>query len=331
MKRRALFVLLGSVSATLTHAAGAQTQDGPRRLGILIPYSESDRETRSHLATFKEELARLGWTDGRNLRIDIRWTGGDANRIPMLARELVASGPDVILARSTLATAALLRETRTIPIIFVIVSDPIGDGFVSSMARPGGNATGFTNVEASLAGKWLQLLKEIDPRMTRVAVLYGPKTSAGNGSYYLRLVEEAAASMSVKVIAAPVEDVGEAERRLETFAKEPNGALLVTPDATTTLLRSTILAAAGHRNLPAVYAFRDFTAEGGLASYGIDVADEYRRAAKYVDRILRGAQANDLPVQAPTKFELVVNMKTAKALGLTIPASILARADEVIE
>lgn len=331
MRRRTFIALLGSVPASLAHDVNGQTPDSLRRLGILLPYSEGDAKSLGHLALLREELAKLGWSDGRNLKIEIHWTAGDANRIMTFAREVVASRPNVILTRSTLATAAVLRETQAIPIVFVVVSDPVGDGFVSSMARPGGNLTGFTNVEASLCGKWLQLLKEIDPRTTRVAVMYGPKTSAGGGSYYLRLAEEAAAPTAVKVVAMPVQEAAEVSREVDAFAKEAGGALLVTPDATTTSLRSTIFSAAARTKLPAVYPFRDFTAEGGLISYGTDVADQYRKAAVYVDRILRGAKPADLPVQAPAKFELVINMKTAKGLGLTIPPAILARADEVIE
>lgn len=331
MRRRTLVAGLCSIFTIPAHTAAAQTVDGLRRLGILLPYGESDVKSQGHLALLREELARLGWSDGRNLKIESRWTGGDASRTMPLAREVVASRPDVILARSTSVTAAVLRETRAIPTVFVVVSDPVGDGFVASMARPGGNVTGFTNVEASLCGKWVQLLKEVDPRATRIAVLYGPKTSAGGGSYYLRLAEEAAASTAVKVVAMPVEEAVDADRGIDAFAKEAGGALLVTPDATTTRLRPTIVSATARTGLSAIYPFRDFAAEGGLISYGTDVADQYRKAAIYVDRIFRGAKPADLPVVQPTKFELVLNLKTAKALGLTISPSILANADEVIE
>lgn len=331
MRRRTVVALLGGASTTLAHTVGAQTPDGPRRLGIVLPYGEGDTKSQEHLALLRDELAKLGWSDGRNLRIEIRWTGGDANRTTTFARELVASRPDVILARSTFVTATVLRETRAIPIVFVVVSDPIGDGFVSSMARPGGNVTGFTNVEASLCGKWVQLLREVDPRATRIAVLYGPKTSAGGGSYYLNLAKEAVASTDVKIVALPVQEAVDADHGIDTFAKEAGGALLVTPDATTVRLRSTIVSAATRTTLPAIYPFRDFAANGGLISYGTDVADQFRKAAVYVDRILRGTKPADLPVVQPTKFELVINLRTAKALGLTIPPSILASADEVIE
>ncbi len=341
MRRRTVVALLGSASTTLARpigaqtagaqTAGAQTPDGLRRLGILLPYGEGDAKSQGHLALLREELAKLGWRDGRNLKIEIRWTSGNADRTTMFAREVVASRPDVILTRSTLVTAAVLQETRVIPTVFVVVSDPVGDGFVSSMARPGGNVTGFTNVEASLCGKWVQLLREVDPRATRIAVLYGPKTSAGGGSYYLRLAEESVASTAVKIVALPVQEATDVDHGIDAFAREAGGALLVTPDATTTRLRSTIVSVAARTKLSAIYPFRDFTAEGGLISYGTDVTDQYRQAAVYVGRLLRGAKPADLPVVQPTKFELVINLKTAKTLGLAIPPSILANADEVIE
>ena len=331
MRRRTVVALLGGASTILARTVSAQTPESLRRLAVLLPYSEGDAKSQGHLALLREELAKLGWRDDRTLRIEVRWTGGDINRTTMFAREVVASRPDVILTRSTLVTAAVLRETRTIPTVFVVVSDPVGDGFVSSMARPGGNVTGFTNVEASLCGKWVQLLREVDPRATRIGVLYGPKTSAGGGSYYLRLAEEAVASSAVRIVALPVQETVDADHGIDGFAKEAGGALLVTPDATTTRLRSTIVSAAERTRLPAIYPFRDFAAEGGLMSYGTDVTDQFRKAAVYVDRLLRGAKPADLPVVQPTKFELVVNLGTAKALALAIPPLILARADEVIE
>jgi putative ABC transport system substrate-binding protein len=300
-------------------------------MGVLLPYGEGDTRSQGHLALLRDELAKLGWSDGRNLKIEIHWTGGDRDRTVTLAREMVASRPNVILTRSTLATSAVLRETRTIPIVFVVVSDPVGDGFVSSMARPGGNVTGFTNVEASLFAKWLQLLKEIDPRTSRVAVMYGPSTSAGGGSYYLRLAGEGAAMTAVEVVAMPVQEAAEVDRMIGAFTQQSGGALMVTPDATTTRLRAAILSAAARASLPAVYPFRDFTAEGGLMSYGTDVADQYRKAASYLDRLLRGAKPADLPVEQPTRYELVINLKAARALGLTIPTSMLNQADEIIE
>ena len=331
MKRRTFGAVLGGIATAWARPGVAQTPKDPRRLTVLIPYGQGDVRSQEHLTLLREELARLGWGIGRNLDIEVRWTAGDATRTAALAREAVASRPDVILTRSTVVTAAALRETRSIPIVFVVVSDPVGDGFVSSLARPGGNVTGFTNVEASLCSKWVQLLKEVDPRATRIAVVYGPRTSAGGGSYYLRLAEEAAVPTGVRIVAMPVQDAVEVDQAIAAFATEPGGALLATPDATTTRFRPAIVAATTRLKVPAIYPFRDFAVEGGLMSYGTDVADQYRKAAIYVDRILRAAQPADLPVVQPTKFELVINMNTAKALGLAIPPSILARADEVIE
>ena len=302
-----------------------------RLIGVLIPLAETDAEAQTELTAFRNELQRLGWTEGRNARIETRWAGGDIVRIQTYAKELVTLKPDVILARTTPVTAALLRETRTIPIVFVGPSDPVGSGFAASMARPGGNATGFTNVEASLGGKWVELLKEIDPRVTRIAVIFDPKTSPGGGSYYLRLVQDAAGSISVKTIATPVHDAAEIERAIEAFAQNPGAGLLVTPDVTTHNNRARIISLAARHRLPAVYAYQYYVTEGGLASYGIEVVDLYRRAATYVDRILRGEKPDQLAVQAPVKFDLAINLKTARGLGLVVPPMLLARADEVIE
>jgi putative ABC transport system substrate-binding protein len=331
MRRREFITLLGGAAVAWPLAARAQQSTRMQRVGLLVPYAESDREARDQVVAFHNSLQKLGWQDGRNVRIDTRWTAGDAGRIPELAKELIAFQPDVILARSTAVTAVLRQHTRTIPIVFVVVSDPVGDGFVASIARPGGNATGFTNVEASLGSKWLELLKEVAPATTRVAVLFGRKTSAGSGSYYLRLIEEASASIGMKVLASPFEDAGEIERGIEAIGREPGGGIIVTPDLTTTVNRKRIIELTSLHRIPAVYPFRYVAAEGGLASYGVDVTDIYQRAATYVDRILRGEKPADLAVQAPTKFELAVNLKTAKALGLEIPPMLVARADEVIE
>jgi ABC-type uncharacterized transport system substrate-binding protein len=309
----------------------AQPADRIRRIGVLIPFAESDAEAQAQVTAFREQLQQLGWTDGRNVRIDYRWAVGEVGRIRTFAKELVELQPDVILSRTTSVTAALLQETRTIPIVFVVVSDPVGDGIVASMARPGGNATGFTNIEASLGGKWVELLKEINPGVARVAAMFNPKTAPGGGSYYMRLVEDAAASIPVKVIAAPVQDAAEIEHAIDAFTREPNGGLLVMPDVTTAFHRDLIIALAARHHLPAVYGNRYYVASGGLVSYGVDIVDMYRRAASYVDRILHGAKPSELPVQAPVKFELVINLKTAKTLGITIPPMLLSRADEVIE
>jgi putative ABC transport system substrate-binding protein len=331
MRRREFIGFFGGAAAAVLPIAGrAQTLERKKRIGVLLPYAESDTDSQRHLAAFRDSLAQLGWTD-TNVRIDYRWTGGDAEKTIPFARELIEVRPDVILGRSTLVTAALLKVTRTVPIIFVVVSDPVGDGFVASMARPGGNATGFTNAEASLSGKWLELVKELAPQNDRVAVIYGQRAAAGSGSYYLRNAEQAAASMSISLTMVAVQDVGDIATKLSAFAREARGSLLVLPDATTTFHRKSIFDAAMHYKLPAVYAFRYFVAEGGLASYGVDVTALYRGAATYADRILRGDSPANLPVQAPTKFEMAFNLKTAATLGLTIPPTLLARADEVIE
>ncbi len=300
-------------------------------MGVLLPHGDIDPASRSHLAILATELAGLGWVDGRNLRIEVHSTGGDLGRLPPVARDIVESRPDVILVRSTPASVALARQTRAIPIVFVVVSDPIGDGLVAGMARPGGNVTGFTNVEASLCGKWLELLREIVPGVARIAVMYGPSGGPGGGTFYLRLAHEAPSSIGVTIVPVPIwraEEIGRGLDNVETGRAE---ALLVLPDATTTTLRATIFAEAARRKLPAVYAFGYFATEGGLASYGTEVDDQFRGAARYVHRILRGAKPGDLPVQAPVKFNLAINLRTAKALGLAISRSIVDRADEVIE
>jgi ABC-type uncharacterized transport system substrate-binding protein len=330
VKRREFIALFGGAAAAWPFAARAQ-REGMRRIGVLVPYTEDDADTRADLAVFRTELSRFGWVEGRNLQIDFRWGAGELDRIKRFAVELAELKLDLIVGRSTPATAALLQATRLIPIVFLVVSDPVGDGFVASVARPGGNVTGFTNVEASLGGKWLELLSEIAPGIERVAVLFDPKTSPGAGTYYLRLVENAAENISKKIVSVPIHDADAIEPAIETWAREPNGGLLVLPDVTTTAHRSRIIAEAARWRLPAVYAYRYLAAEGGLASYGVDVSDLYRRAAGYVDRILRGEKPAELPVQAPVKFELVINLNAARTLGLNVPPLLLARADEVIE
>jgi putative ABC transport system substrate-binding protein len=312
-------------------AASAQPAEPLRRIGILMPFAEDDPEPQAMVAAFRERLQQLGWTTGREVRIDYRWTGAEAGRIRQAAKELVALQPDVIFGRATGVIAMPHQETAIIPIVFVLVSDPVGDGLVATLARPGGNITGFTNSEASAAGKWLELLKETAPGLSRVAVLFNPKTAAGGGTFYLRLIETAATSVAMKVVAAKVQESAEIARTIKAFAREPGGGLVVVPELFTTSYRAAIIAAAAEYKVPAIYPFRFEAVEGGLMSYGVDVADLHRRAAGYVVRILRGRKPADLPVQGPEKFDLVVNSKTAKALGLTIPPSILARADEVIE
>jgi putative tryptophan/tyrosine transport system substrate-binding protein len=312
-------------------AARAQQADRIRRVGLLIPFAESDVEAQTQVAAFVGALRTLGWDEGRNVRIDYRWAARDTTRIRASAKELVELQPDVILARTTPVTAALQRETSTILIVFVVVSDPVGDGLVASVARPGGNITGFTNVDASLGGKWLQLLKEIAPRIKRIAFVFDPRMAPGGGAYYRRLIEDAAPSIGVQVLETAVHDAADIKRAIEGFVREPNGGLIVLPDVTTINHRRTTISLAAHHRLPAIYPTDYFTKDGGLMSYGADYLDLYRKSASYVDRILRGAKPIDLPVQGPIKFQLTINLKTARALGLTIPPAVLARADEVIK
>lgn len=288
-------------------------------------------QARAQLAAFKDELRRLGWAEGRNLRIDVRWSKGDVNLIRAHAKELAASSPDVILARTTPVTAALLRETRRVPIVFVVVSDPVGDGFVSTLARPGGNVTGFTNVESSLGGKWIELLKLIKPDLAHVTVIYGAKTAPGRGKYYSRALREASRAISVSVTETAVDDAAHIERVIDELAGNRGAGLLVTPDVTTATHRQLIIQRTAHHRLAAVYSANYFAEDGGLLSYGIDYVDLYRRGATYVNRVLHGEKAGELPVQGPSKFELVINLKTAKALGIALPDSLLARADRIID
>jgi putative ABC transport system substrate-binding protein len=331
MRRREFIALLGGAAFAGSLAARAQQPAQMRRIGVLMGYAESDREGQVRVAAFREAFNKLGWTEGHTIRIDTRWAApGDAEARQRFAKELVALQPDLILSHVTPTTAALLQQTHTIPIIFANVSDPVGSGFVASFARPGGNATGFTNLEPTMAGKWLELLKEIAPRINRVACLYNP-TTATYFEYFLTPFKVAAASFGVEAIAAPVHDRSELESAIATQARAPNGGLVVPPDTFMTIHRSQITSLAAHHRLPAAYPFRFFAELGGLLSYGVDATDNWRRAASYADRILKGAKPRELPVQLPVKFELVINLKTAKALGLTIPQSILVRADEVIE
>ena len=330
MRRREFITLVGSAAATWPLAARAQQPDRLRLIGVLMGFAESDHEARSWVAAFREELRKLGWTEGRNIEIDTRWATADVESMQRFAKELVARQPDLILTSSTPATAAMLQQTRTTPVIFVWVADPVGSGFVASLARPGGNVTGFTPLEGSLGGKWVELLKEIAPRVARVTLLFNPAMATFIESY-LNSFKATAASLGVEAILAPVHDMSELESVIAAQSHELNGGLIVVPDAFTIVHRAEItLLAAGYR-VPAVYWSRFFTELGGLISYGSDSIDEYRRAASYADRILKGAKPSELPVQAPVKFELVINLKTAKTLGLTIPPSLIATADEVIE
>ena len=331
MRRREFVILLGG-GATVAWplAARAQQGDRMRRIGVLMGFAESDREGQAFVAAFREGLQKLGWVEGRNIRIDARWAAGDTGLMQRFAKELVALQPDLILSHLTPTTTALLQQTRTIPIVFALVADPIGSGFVASFPRPGGNVTGFIFTEPTMAGKWLELLKEIAPRITRVAMLFNP-TSATYAEYWLKPFKAAAPSFAVEAIAAPVRDRSELETVIAAQAREPNGSLIAMPDSFTDAHRVEITSLAARYRLPAVYPFRFFAEVGGLLSYGVDRTDNFRRAAAYVDRILKGEKPADLPVQAPTKYELVINLKTAKAIGLTIAPNLLALANEVIE
>ena len=331
MKRRAFLTLFGSAVAW-PFAARAQQSNRVRRIGILMGGYESDSQSASGLTVFKDSLKAFGWTDGQNIKLDVRWAHADIERMKVAAKELVASQPDLIVSHTTQPTAALQRETKTIPIVFLIVSDPVGSGFVQSLPHPGGNITGFINLEASLGGKWIELLKEIRPNAKRAALLFNPDT-ATYSKYYLDPFVAAARVQGVEATGAPVRGPDEIESTITALAGQPDTGLVVMPDAFTAVQknRDLMTALAARLRLPAIYPYRYFVADGGLISSGIDQNDLYRRAPAYVDRILKGAKPSELPVQLPTRFELVVNTKVAKALGITIPATLLARADEVIE
>ena len=327
MRRRKFLGLVGG-AASWPVVALAQQPEPMRRIGVLVGLAENDPEMKERLAGFRQGLEKLGWSEGSNVRIDYRFApaGAQAN---LLARELVALQPDVILAQSTPATAALKPETSTIPIVFAGVADPIGSGFVASLARPSGNLTGLLQYEEGITGKWLAMLKEIAPNLTRAALLANPRTAAFD--YFLRSAKTLAPSLAIEVVPMPIENANDIERSIEGFAREPNGGLVLPPDTTTVVHRDLIITLAARHRLPAVYAVRVFVAAGGLMYYGTDFVELSRQGASYVDRILRGAKPADLPVQLPTKFETVVNLKTAKALGLTVPPGLLVAADEVIE
>jgi putative ABC transport system substrate-binding protein len=330
MRRRDFITLVGGVAASLPQAVRAQ-QGERRRIGVLVGYAESDPEAQSFLKAFVHALQALGWTDGGNLRIDVRWAGADAARIPALAKELVELKPDVICCNSTPVTDAVVRATKTIPIVFTIVSDPVGAGFVASLARPGGNVTGFINVESSMAGKWLELLKEITPDVKRVAIMFNPETAPGRGLYFLRPFEAAAPSFTVEPIAAPVHNDGDIEKVITSLGREPGRGLVVETDSFLLVHRATVITQAARNKVPAIYPLSIFAKDGGLLSYGASNIDVFRRAAPYVDRILRGTKPGELPVQVPTQYEMTLNLKTAKALGINVSLSLQQRADEVIE
>jgi putative tryptophan/tyrosine transport system substrate-binding protein len=330
VKRRRFITLLGG-AAMLPVAARAQQGERIRRVGVLMTSDESDPLAKAWLSGFIQGLQELGWSDGRNVQMYVYWAAGDVDRMRTFAKELVGLQGDVILAHNSQATAALRRETRTIPIVFVIVSDPVGQGFVATLPRPGGNITGFVFIEATMGGKWLELLAEIAPSVRRVAAMFNPDSAPSHGSYVLPSFEEAARSLKVEAITAPVHSDAEIETVLTSLGREPVGGLIIMPDPFMVVHRPLIISLAARNNVPAIYNGTYFVREGGLLSYGPNEADIFRRAAPYVDRILRGAKPADLPVQQPIKFEMTLNMKTAKALGLDVSLSFQQRADEVIE
>jgi putative ABC transport system substrate-binding protein len=330
MRRREFIALVGGATVAWPVAARAQQPALTKRIGVLVGLAENDPDTKVRLAGLRQGLEGLGWSEGRNVSIDYRFAPA-GTEAPALARELVALQPDVILAMSTPIVTALQRETRTIPIVFVAVADPIGSGFVSSLARPGGNITGFLLFEASTTGKWLELLKQITPNLARAGVVINPK-SAVYYEFYLRAAQAAASSLGIDIVLAAIEnDPAKISGAFEAFARAPNGGLVLPPDTNTNVHHDLIISLAARYRLPAVYSDRNFVTAGGLMCYGTDRADQFRIAASYIDRILRGAKPADLPVQVPTKYETVINQKAAKALGLTVPPALLVAADEVIE
>jgi putative tryptophan/tyrosine transport system substrate-binding protein len=326
--RREFITLLGGAAAWPL-AARAQQGERMRRIAVLMPFGEDDPDAQVNMSAFRQALQTLGWNDGRNVQIDYRWGRGDAERIKLHATDLVGRRPDAILVSSALVLQAVQHETHSTPIVFAQMSDPVASGFVESLARPGGNITGFTTSEFSLWGKLLEVLKEAAPRVVRAAVLFNPEQTPQAGMW--RAIEDVAPSVGVQLTSAGVRNAAEIEHAIEAFGRERNGGLIVLPSPPTIVHRALIVSLAARYELPAVYAFRHFVGEGGLMSYGISLPDQYRQAASYVNRILRGERPADLPIQQPTKFELVINLKTAMALGLEIPTSVLARADEVIE
>jgi len=328
LKRRQFITLLATGIAWPL-AARAQQSDRMRRIGVLAAQAEDDPDMRARLGGFRQGLEKLGWAADRNVQIDVRFAAGRADRFQMLSKELVALKPDVILVQTTPLVAALQRESRAIPIVFVSVSDPIGSGFVASLARPGGNLTGLLQYEASIIGKWLAMLKAIAPGLARAALIANPKTTAYD--YFRRSAEAVAPSLAIELVSTPVENASDIERAIESLVRASNGGLIIPPDSTMLLHRDLVISLANRHRLPAVYALRVYVAAGGLMSYDTDQVEVLRTAAIYVDRILRGAKPADLPVQAPTKYETVLNLKAAKALGLTVPPDLLVAADEVIE
>ena len=330
MKRREFITLLGGATAAWPLAARGQQPERVRRIGVLMAVADSDADVGSGIALFQQSLQELGWKDGRNIRIDYRWGDADADRIQALAKELVGLQPDVLVAHSTPSAKGLLQATRSIPIVFLTVTDPLGQGLVASLSHPGGNITGFSVFEFSLGTKWVEVLKQIAPGTRRVTAIFNPETAPYYGMY-LRSIEAATSAIGVELIAVQVHSEDDISNIIRKVGSEPNGGLFVLPDSHNVVHRKRIIELSAQYRLPAIYYFRYFASDGGLISYGPDEMDLFVRTASYVDRILKGASASDLPVQQPTKFELVINLKTAKALGLNVPDRLLALANEVIE
>ena len=331
MRRREFISLIGGAAVAWPRNLMAQRPDRVRRIGVLMELAASEAQARSNVAALQRGLRELGWLEGSNLGIEYRWAPDDPVLVWKFAKELVELRPDVIIAHSSPVVATLLGQTRNIPIVFVSISDPIGEGFVASFARPNGNVTGFTNFESSMAGKWVELLKEIAPDLTRVAFLFNPQTAAGGGSYFLRPIDAAVSTLKVKSVMALVHDDDEIEAAFAALVREPGAGVVLLPDIFTVAHHQLVIALAARYRVPAVYTYRFMVERGGLISYGVDIDSLFERAATYVDRIFKGAKPADLPVQAPTKFELVINQKTAKALSLAVPDKLLVAADEVIE
>jgi len=330
MRRREFIALVGAVATAFPFAARAEETRSSRRVGILNPMAKTDVAAREWDAAFRQRLAELGWIDGRNVRLEEHWGDGNVDRIRTLAKELVQAKPDVLVAIMTPATAALRAETRTIPIVFAAVSDPVGSGFAASLAKPAGNATGFIDVEGAMGGKWLELLHEIAPSLSRVAFLFNPQT-APFARYYLEPFQAAASALSIRPIEAPVHDAAEVESLITKLGREGSAGVIVMPEASSGGYFGTVRSFAERYRVPTMFALGIHAETGGLASYGVDYPELLRKAANYTDRILKGTRPTELPVQIPTKFEFIINLKTAKAIGLTVPASLLARADQVIE
>jgi putative ABC transport system substrate-binding protein len=329
MRRREFLGVIGGAAAVAWPLTARAQQAATRRIGVLMSGAADDPRASAQLAGLRDGLARLGWVEGGTIHIDYRFAGGNPDQFSVLAKELMALHPELIFAQSTPVAAALQRETRTIAIVFVEVSDPIGSGFIASLARPSGNLTGMIQYEPGISGKWLAMLKEIAPSLARVAILANPKGTAYD--YFLRNATAAAPSLAIEIISSPVDSVTDIERSISSLSRQNNGGLVLPPESFTNVHRKLIIGLAAEHHLPAVYAWRNFVTDGGLMSYGIDLVDVFRQSASYVDRILRGAKPADLPVQVPTKYETALNLKTAKALGLAVPAALLVSADEVIE